>query len=724
MLRKFFHSEEAIAPSADSFTDASDDQSRRTGHANRADSASRPARIFRLFAPAVIAALVSLALCHFVTHPPAFLQSEEERFVTFTEDVFRSELSGNTLNLHYLVADPASYGLEDAEVSLGSASTEAREASYAALENDLDALLKFDYEKLSARRQLTYDIFLDYLETELDAAELLLYDEPLGPTLGIQAQLPILLAEYAFRTKGDIEDYLALLTQVPDYFDSILEFEQDKSDAGLFMGSDCALDVIEQCLDFAADEENHYLLEIFDEKIDAVTNLTADEKIAYKEQNKTILTGYVLPAYRALAAGLAELEDTGTNEMGLYYYPDGQDYYEYLVKSQVGDSRSIEEIEEQIKTQMVADYAAMQELLKESAGADTDGPADYSDSEDTADNSTAGNDTAGTDTTDSSATDGNTTVSSTADSSTADSSATDGITDSMRTSGLDDASAMLEDLRAKITDDFPLLPSVSYEIKYVHESLQDYLSPAFYLSPAIDDFTSNVIYINPASGYSGLDLYTTLAHEGYPGHLYQNVYFASQSPDLIRHLLDVGGYTEGWATYVEMYAYSLYAGYASGTNSDTGNSGTYAGSAGASGSGSGNANTSGTNSESINTGSMSDSALTASMSQLNRSFTLGLASLLDIGIHYRGYTPDEVSAFLTQLGFSESTAESLYTAILEAPANYLQYYVGYLNFVSLRDTLSETISGFTLKAFHQAVLETGPAPFDILEEQCIVRLTE
>ncbi|MCD7765748.1 MAG: DUF885 domain-containing protein [Lachnospiraceae bacterium] len=673
MPRKFFYSEETSAPSADSFTNASTYQSRRTGRANRTDSASRAARIFRLFAPAVIAAVITLALCHVFTHPPAFLQSEEERFVTFTENVFRSELSGNTLNLHYLVADPASYGLEDAEVSLGSASTEAREASYAALENDLEALLKFDYEKLSSKRQLTYDIFLNYLETELGAAELLLYDEPLGPTLGVQAQLPILLAEYAFHTKGDIEDYLALLAQVPDYFDSILEFEQDKSDAGLFMSSDCALDVIEQCLDFAAGEEYHYLLEIFDEKIDAVTNLTADEKIAYKEQNKTILTGYVLPAYRALAAGLAELEDTGTNEMGLYYYPDGQEYYEYLVKSQVGDSRSIEEIEEQIKAQMVADYAAMQELLEESAGADTDDPADYRDSEGTADNS---------------------------------------------------ASSMLEDLRAKITDDFPLLPSVSYEIKYVHESLQEYLSPAFYLSPAIDDYTTNVIYINPASGYSGLDLYTTLAHEGYPGHLYQNVYFASQSPDLIRHLLDVGGYTEGWATYVEMYAYSLYAGYESGTDSGTGNFGTYAGSAGASGSGSGNADTSGTGYENINTDSMSDSALTASISQLNRSFTLGLASLLDIGIHYRGYTPEEVSAFLTRLGFSESTAESLYTAILEAPANYLQYYVGYLNFVSLRDTLSETISGFTLKAFHQAVLETGPAPFDILEEQCIARLTE
>ncbi|MCD7884485.1 MAG: DUF885 family protein, partial [Lachnospiraceae bacterium] len=239
---------------------------------------------------------------------------------------------------------------------------------------------------------------------------------------------------------------------------------------------------------------------------------------------------------------------------------------------------------------------------------------------------------------------------------------------------------LLEDLRSKITNDFPLLSSVSYEIKYVDESLQDYLSPAFYLTPAIDSYTDNVIYINPASGYSGLELYTTLAHEGYPGHLYQSVYFASQSPDLLRFLLDVGGYTEGWATYVEMYAYSLYDGDdADGTE--------------------------------------------AALGRLNRSFTLGIASLLDIGIHYRGYTSGEVSEFLARLGFSESTADVLYEAILESPANYLQYYVGCLNFWSLRDRLEESVDGFSLKKFHQAVLETGPAPFAILEEQCLKKLS-
>ncbi|MCD7744694.1 MAG: DUF885 domain-containing protein [Lachnospiraceae bacterium] len=584
----------------------------------------------------LFAASATLLICHFVSNPPSFLQTEEQRFTAFTEEVFREELSGNTLNLHYLIADPSEYGLDNAEVSLGSSSLEAREAAVAALENYQEALLEFDYDKLSEKRQLTYDVFADYLETELSAAEFLLYDEPLGPTLGVQAQLPILLAEYAFRTKGDIEDYLELLTQIPDYFDSILSFEQKKSEAGLFMSSGCALDVIEQCLEFASDTKTHYLMEIFDKKIDAVSNLTADEKIAYKTRNQSILIGYVLPAWQNLAAGLADLEGTGTNEMGLYYYPDGQKYYEYLVKSKVGDSRSIEEMEEQIKTQMVADYTAIQELL---------------------------------------APENNSTEPSGTDESPED----------------DSPASMLENLRQQITTDFPLLPTVSCEIKYVHESLQEYLSPAFYLTPTIDDYTANVIYINPAGGYSGLDLYTTLAHEGYPGHLYQSVYFASQSPDLLRNLLDVGGYTEGWATYVEMYAYSLY-------DSSTGIS-SY---------------------QSSNSTSDTDTEI----SRLNRSFTLGIASLLDIGIHYRGYTPEEVRAFLTALGFSEETSSSLYTAILEAPANYLQYYVGYLNFVALRDSFAETVNGFTLKKFHQAVLEIGPAPFDLLKAWCQKKLTD
>ena len=52
-------------------------------------------------------------------------------------------------------------------------------------------------------------------------------------------------------------------------------------------------------------------------------------------------------------------------------------------------------------------------------------------------------------------------------------------------------------------------------------------------------------------------LFTTLAHEGYPGHLYQTTYYANTNPDPLRNLLNFSGYVEGWATYAEMCSYYL-----------------------------------------------------------------------------------------------------------------------------------------------------------------------
>ena len=590
---------------------------------NRKSSDPKPApRRAGLFPAAVMimgAAFLFLAVRLFLTSPPGFFQSEDKKFERFTEEVFRSEMSGNTLNLHYTVANPADYSIDTSSVSLGDASPKARQNAIAALENYRNVLNQFDYKKLSEKHQLTYDIFADYLDTELSASAYLLYDEPLSPTLGIQAQLPILLAEYTFRTKGDIEDYLTLLTQIPDYFSGILAFEREKAEAGLFMSGDCAAMVVSQCEDFINDPADNYLIGIFNEKIDEVTNLTADEKIAYKNRNSAILQGYVIPAYRELGTKIASYAGSSKNQQGLYYFPEGREYYQYLVRSGVGDDRSIEEIEEAVKVRMVEDYSAICDLVQQGAQK----------------------------------------------SSSSVTAASDGSSSSV-------PAAMLSELREKITDDFPLLPSVSCNIKSVHKSLQDYLSPAFYLTPAIDDYENNVIYINPGSNYSGIDLFTTLAHEGYPGHLYQSVYFNSTKPDLLRTLLDVGGYTEGWATYVEMYSFGLWE----------------------------------------------EDPQLAALYQKNRSFTLGLASLLDIGIHYRGYSLSDVTSFLEKLGFESGTAQSLYQTVLQSPSNYLNYYVGYLNFSDLRDDVKAVQNEqFSLREFHRMVLEAGPCPFYILRRE-------
>lgn len=143
--------------------------------------------------------------------------------------------------------------------------------------------------------------------------------------------------------------------------------------------------------------------------------------------------------------------------------------------------------------------------------------------------------------------------------------------------------------------------------------MKDYLSPAFYLTPPMDTGTPNVIYINPAASYQGLELFTTLAHEGFPGHLYQTVTFERQNPSGIRNLLCTSGFAEGWATYIEPFAYQYAAGY------------------------------------------IKDPSATelARISWLNRSINLCMYSLLDIEIHYNGWTQAEAASFLKAFGIEE-----------------------------------------------------------------------
>lgn len=538
-------------------------------------------------------------------------------FVNFTDQMFVSEISQNTLNLHYTLSNPEALGITDYPVTLGSADAASAASSGAVIENYQNKLDGICRHCLSDDNQLTYDILTSYLETQEMGQDYYLYEEPLGPTIGTQAQLPVLLAEYTFRREQDVTDYLGLLNQMDTYYASILDFEQAKAEAGLFMSDSTAEAVIAQCRSFIAEPEENFLLELFDEQIASLDFLSAKQKEAYRQCNREAVQNHVIPAYQLLIQGLTELKGQGSNEKGLCYLPSGKSYYEYLVRRTTGSEDSVAAIAKRIQQQLESDYTELRDLVKSNPSLLTSSPsADLT---------------------------------------------------------LQDPTQMLYDLEEKISEDFPSPPDVSFQVKYVHSSLEDFLSPAFYLTPPIDSLSQNVIYINPGSSYTPLELYTTLAHEGYPGHLYQTVYSGSLPTNKVRSLLDFGGYVEGWATYVEMYAYSM---------ADT-------------------------------------EAGTADLYRLNRSIMLGISSLLDIAIHYYGYSKADTAAYLVQLGFSDtSSADAIYDTILEAPANYLKYYVGYLNFLDLREACKKQQGDrFSLKEFHQEILETGPAPFSVLEER-------
>ena len=541
-------------------------------------------------------------------------ESSDRQFRTFTRRLFQTEVSANTISLHYTLRSPSDYGIADIPATYGSLSSDPV-AAKASVRNVLSSLQEFDPGTLSSENALTFKILDTYLENASTGTDYLLYQEPLGPVSGIHTQLPVLLSEYSFYDTQDVETYLALLKETPAYFDSVIRFEQKKAASGLFMPDYQVDSVLETCQSFIDMGKENYLVSTFDERIASLDLLPENKKDSFRAENMELVTEEIYPAYQNLITAIKSLKGKGTNEQGLSHFPYGKKYYEYLVRQTTGCNESVSRLRLMTRAQILEDLSAMQKVLF---------PADAA-----------------------------LTQASVLEQTPPDS--------------------MLDDLRSKITDTFPEIPDVDFQVKYVPKSMQDYLSPAFYMIPAIDNLTENVIYINNGQTASGLNLYTTLAHEGYPGHLYQTVYFSASEPDPIRSILDFGGYVEGWATYAEMMSYYLAP----------------------------------------------LSKTEASLLQKNSSVILGLYALADMGIHYDGWSVTDTVRFFSDYGINDANAvQSVYELIIGSPANYLKYYIGYLKFYELKKEMADALGNqFSQKEFHRAVLDVGPAPFEIVYDE-------
>ena len=541
-------------------------------------------------------------------------ESSDRPFRTFTRSLFQTEVSANTISLHYTLRSPSDYGIADIPATYGSLSSDPV-AAKASVRNVLSSLQEFDPDTLSSENTLTFKILDTYLKNASTGTDYLLYQEPLGPVSGIHTQLPVLLSEYSFYDTQDVETYLALLKETPSYFDSVIRFEQKKAASGLFMPDYQADSVLDTCQSFIDMGKENYLVSTFNERIASLDLLPENKKDSFQKENMKLVTEEIYPAYQNLITAIKSLKGKGMNEQGLSHFPYGKKYYEYLVRQTTGCNESISRLRLMTRAQILEDLSAMQKVLF---------PADAA---------------------------------------------------LTQASVLEQTSpdSMLDDLRSKITDTFPEIPDVDFQVKYVPESMQDYLSPAFYMIPAIDNLTENVIYINNGQTASGLNLYTTLAHEGYPGHLYQTVYFSASEPDPIRSILDFGGYVEGWATYAEMMSYYLAP----------------------------------------------LPKTEASLLQKNSSVILGLYALADMGIHYDGWSVTDTVRFFSDYGINDPNAvQSVYKLIIGSPANYLKYYIGYLKFYELKKEMADALGNqFSQKEFHRAVLDVGPAPFEIVYDE-------
>ena len=550
-------------------------------------------------------------------------------FDEYTEKLFATLIGNDEMTIHFLFKNRDKLPIEKTNLSLPTPGSNSA-LGVAVINLYFGPIKNYDYNTLSFDQKMTYNVIVDLLDSINEKTGDMVYldNNYLGSYLGYQAQLPILFAEYRFDNVQDVENYFGLMKLVPETFIEYVNYENNKADAGYGMPDFVIDKVIDQCIEFISSGDDHFLISTFPERLE-VLNLTNEQKEKYIEENKEIVKSYLNEGYAYVRDSLPKLKGRATNEMGLAHYKKvnddgsiteiGKEYYAYLFKDATGYEDSIPDAINYIQRHL-------DEIIQNVVTISQNNPniGDIVDSVVLMDNS---------------------------------------------------PEEQMELYKKMIVGHFPQIEKYpEINIKNVHPSMEDHFSPAAYISSPIDDFDQESIFLNQLRIDGDYNyLYTTLAHEGIPGHMYQNIYFKSQDTNIIRKVLKNSGYMEGWATYSELYMYNFVEG-------------------------------------------LSDDVI-----QYMKNYDIlngVLTARLDMGIHYEGWTLEETCEFLSKYfkGYTLETTRPIYEQLVEVPTNSQTYYYTYFKLCDMYERAENALgSKFSALDFHKLILDCGPVPLRFVE---------
>ena len=549
---------------------------------------------------------------------------EQKKFDEFMKQEFVESMEQSYPNTHIILENPKDYGVDTSKtkVQIDKELNETTMKENKELnEKSAKAFKEFDRDTLSDEQKETYDIYsymLDYT-TEMNDSKFDYMSMPLESMTGMHTQLPTLFSDWTLRNEQDVKDVITLMKSVRPYMDSILAYTKKQEEKGTLM-----LDiksVKEYCEKVVKEDVNSSVLTGLNESIDNL-KLGDDKTKQYKAELKKAFQEYFLPAYSDIIKTMKELDSSKNNTLGLSHMKNGKEYYELLFKQAIGTDKSIEDIKKELNSMSRSSLLAVQSVISKNKNL-------Y-----------------------------------------------DEYVNGKIKTKYKDFESMLKDLDKDIKDDFPSVGTLNYRIRPIGEDLASGGVAAYFNIPALDGTTPKQIRVNmmeDALDVQSLETFSTVAHEGIPGHMYQIAYAYKNVKDPWRNsMASFLGYTEGYATYTELYALK----YLDGVSADA-----------------------------------------VKLQQNMVVYQDCLIALADIGIHYEGWTKEDLSNFLEENGLGVSDVSDFYNQLQANPTAFLSYYVGYVQIANLKkDAQEELKDKFNDRDFHEAILKSGAAPFHVVEE--------
>ncbi|MEO1028584.1 MAG: DUF885 domain-containing protein, partial [Pseudomonadota bacterium] len=386
--------------------------------------------------------------------------------------------------------------------------------------------------------------------------------------------------------------------------------------------------------------EEMELVQTFEGLLTGVVDLSASQRQNYRRQAIEIIIQEILPAYAALSEAITGLHENAPEELGLWAQFEGEDYYADLLRHHSGTDLTPDQVfalGETMVTRLSAQIA--QELDR--AGLLSEDPVGLR----------------------------------LATLSTSEAQAFNTDPEIARAEILDQLEAEIRRAQAVMSRIVDRPPSIPIDVRPVPDLRQLSGASAYYEVASIEGAPLGIFFINlkDPSDWSRFALPTLAYHEGLPGHhLETSTLLEDNEAALLRRLVWLPSYGEGWALYAEDLADEL--------------------------------------------GFYEDRPL-ARIGYLQSLLFRSARLVVDVGIHAKRWSREEAISYLVDTtGQPRAMMEREVDRYAVWPGQSASYMIGRDQIVRLRRRAEAVLGNqFNLADFHEVILQGGPRPPDLME---------
>ena len=444
----------------------------------------------------------------------------------FYEKVFvRFALQNPELLTSLGIAEQFGYRAHNAH--LNDASVAKTERDFVQWRGHLEDLKSYDPESQTPAQALSTRVLTWFIESQLEGEKFRFHDYPVNQLWGVQSQTAeFLIQQHRIADKRGAEDYLSRLGEVGRKFDEVLQGLAVREKNGIVPPRFVIERVLVEMRGFVFQPAlQNPLYKNLATKVDALQDVTAEDKQALKTRGVQLVETSVQVAYRKLIAFFEAQLPRATGDDGVWKLPDGDAYYTYRLRSETTTRMKPQEVHDLGLAEVARIEAEMLNILT------TQGELQSGETPAQALARLA-----------------------------KDARFLYPNNDEGRKAALADYSTMVAEQLKLSRAVIGLVPKAPIEVQRVPEFKEATAPAAYYNPPALDGTRPGVFYANlrDMNEVPKFGMRTLAVHEGVPGHHFQIALAQEQQGGpTFRRVLPFTAYAEGWALYAEWLALEM-----------------------------------------------------------------------------------------------------------------------------------------------------------------------